>query len=430
VLLRFGVANFQSIRDYQEISFVASPLRDDGPALLPCAAIDSDVVPAAILYGANASGKTTMIAALGRLCNFVENSHVRGGPNTKIGHNPFALDPAFLDKPTRLDCDFVLDDVRYHYGFEIDGHTVTAEWLHVFNGNFKSVWFDRSGNKDNIQFGRTLKGKNRSIQNLTRENSLFLSAAAQNSHDQLTPIFTYLTTSLRFRMERREDAFGFRLASKGKIDPRALAFLKYADTGIVAVKFEEVSYTDKSRKLSEGLAKLLKESIDDDTFSFEFDDSPKALKLGHATKFGDPVFLDLIQESRGTAKLLDLLIDVYDAIDAGGIIVLDEIDSSLHTLLAKELIELFGSPASNPNGSQLIATTHDTNLMQSNLFRRDQIWLCEKDGSGASCVYPLTDISVRKGDNFEKGYLQGRFGAIPMFGIDRELLIGHTQSAS
>ena len=137
---------------------------------------------------------------------------------------------------------------------------------------------------------------------------------------------------------------------------------------------------------------------------------------------GEPVYLDMADESEGTRRLLRLLIPMFRALDTGAVMVVDELDASLHTHACEMLIELFSSPKTNPKGAQLIATTHDTNLLRSRHLRRDQIWLTEKDTEGATHLYPLTDFRTREGDNLERGYLQGRFGAIPFSGRIADIL--------
>jgi AAA15 family ATPase/GTPase len=229
---------------------------------------------------------------------------------------------------------------------------------------------------------------------------------------------------------RGDDAFGHKIASKGVIDPRAVAFLKCADTGIVDAKLEELELTGKSKQFADSLRKVFQDNLGDSEISMEFETSSRSLTLGHSTSSGETVYLPFFDESRGTARLFDLIVDVYEVLDDGGVFVVDELDNSLHTVLASELVRLFGSPVHNKSGAQLIFTTHDTNLMRHDLFRRDQIWLCEKDRSGATCIYPLTDISVRRTDNIEKGYLQGRFGAVPFWGGDGELLTNDATDAS
>ena len=137
------------------------------------------------------------------------------------------------------------------------------------------------------------------------------------------------------------------------------------------------------------------------------------IELGHRSQEGKPVYLELTLESAGTRRLLLVLSLVYRALDEGTPLVIDELDASLHTLAGSAVLKLFCSPETNPKGAQLIATIHDTNLMDSSTLRRDQLWFAAKDADGATHLYPLTDIRTRGSDNFEKGYLQGRYGAVP-----------------
>ncbi len=162
------------------------------------------------------------------------------------------------------------------------------------------------------------------------------------------------------------------------------------------------------REIASAIRKVSKEPFE---FGPEF-----AIELAHRGSEGEAIYFDLDHESAGTRRLLILLGSVFHALDDGVPLVVDELDASLHTRACEAVLSLFSSPATNPNGAQMIATTHDTNLLRSPLLRRDQIWFTEKDGEGATHLYPLTDIRTRKGDNIEKGYLQGRYGAIPFSG--------------
>jgi AAA15 family ATPase/GTPase len=154
----------------------------------------------------------------------------------------------------------------------------------------------------------------------------------------------------------------------------------------------------------------------DSEFESWLDEGRGVIQLAHKGRDGSVVFLDLDSESAGTRRLLMLLGGVFSALDQGAPLLVDELDASLHTQACEAVLRLFCSPETNPLGAQIIATTHDTNLLRSPVLRRDQIWFTEKDAEGATHLYPLTDIRTRKGDNFEKGYLQGRYGAIPFAG--------------
>lgn len=153
------------------------------------------------------------------------------------------------------------------------------------------------------------------------------------------------------------------------------------------------------------------------------------LKLGHITSDGGTVYFTLDSESSGTRRLLLLLHHAFKALDQGSLLIVDELDTSLHTQACEAIIAPFSSRDTNPKGAQLVATTHDTNLLRSPMLRRDQIWFTEKDEGGATHLYPLSDFKVRKEDNLEKGYLQGRFGAIPFAGSALALFGDRTHGA-
>jgi energy-coupling factor transporter ATP-binding protein EcfA2 len=418
MLLRYGVSNFQSVRSYQELSLVASSLKDKGPDLLHEDGRREIALPVAMIYGANASGKTTMLRALQRLVTLVLESHSGGTPTARIPRSPFALDPAAATEPTQLDCDFIVDGFRYHYGFRATNEEFVEEWLYAFVGGHRQTWFYREQGKA-ISFGKNLKGRNKLIEDITRKNSLFLSVAAQNAHPQLTTIFEYFANRLTFRLVSNERTMVRRIATMG-LDPRVVHFLNFADTGVIAAKLEHVErppvQSDLFRRHDVEITPEWSEVL-----AARLEPIPR-LSLGHSSRTGEPIFLSMAQESRGTVRLLELVNDALKTIDAGGVLVVDELDGSLHTLLARELITLFSSSERNPKGGQLIASTHDTNILCSDHLRRDQIWFTEKNSIGETHLFPLTDVKTRNTDNLEKGYLQGRFGAIPYLGTVDDIL--------
>lgn len=280
--------------------------------------------------------------------------------------------------------DFAIGDVRYLYGFEISDAAFESEWLHAARKSHRRILFRRDGGE--FRFGRGLKGQNRTIAKLTRPNSLYVSAAAQNGHEELSRVYSFFRSLKVVGAEfSHANAMSERFAERDP-DPRTVEFLRSMDTG--AVDFQR--------------------NVDSD-----IGDKRSAVELGHRNINGEHVYFDLRLESAGTRLLLLLLDDAFHALDSGALLAVDELDASLHTRAAESLLELFCSREINPKGAQIIATTHDTNLMKSSLLRRDQLWFTEKDAAGATQLYPLTDIRTRKGDNIEQGYLQGRFGAVP-----------------
>ncbi len=413
MLLRFAVANHLSIREKQELSFAASSLRDRSDGLIDCKAVQSgSVLPAIMIYGANASGKSNVVNALAFMQGMVLWSHTQGEPGGGVPRDAFKLDSTCLLTPSRFEIDFVIDDVRYHYGFETTDDVFASEWLYAFPGPHRRKMFERDNNGFN--FGRWLKGRNNNIAELTRPNSLFLSAAAQNSHEQLSKIYEYFRSIDFASSISVPGTTASALYTGHDPDQRVIEFLTTINTGVIGYQKRETDLSDKDRAMRRDIVAIV-EKLSGGAVKIEPDkfDKDVAIELAHRGRQGESVYLDLASESAGTRRLLLVLGLVYQALDEGTLLCIDEVDASLHTYASEAILELFCRPEINRNGAQVIATTHNTNLMKSSVLRRDQLWFTEKTPEGATELYPLTDIRTRKGDNIEAGYLQGRYGALP-----------------
>ena len=421
MLLRFSVQNHLSMRGPQALSLLASPLKDVEAGLIECpGSPDASVLPAAIIYGSNASGKSNLVAAIRYLYWTVLFSHRRGEPGGGVPRTPFALDPACDKEPSIFDADFVIHGTRYHYGFEGLNNRFSAEWLHAFPNNRRQLLFER--NEQDFRFGRALKGRNRVIADLTRPNSLFLSAAAQNDHEQLSGVVGF------FRSLRCDTEIAVRgpMASMSltghDMDARVINFLERIGTGVIDYRRLEQEIPEEIQVFERELNAVLQKWAKGELELAEGKKRRSIIELAHRGRGGEAIFFDLERESAGTRRLLLLLGHVFRALDTGSVLVVDELDASLHTVACEAILALFSTPDTNPKGAQLIATTHDTNLLGSPLLRRDQVWFAEKDFEGATHLYPLTDIRTRKGDNIERGYLQGRYGAIAFSGALQDLV--------
>lgn len=414
MLLRFSVTNHLSIKDEQELLLTASPLKDNEAALIDCpAAGGGRMLPAVVIYGANASGKSNFIEALRFMQTAVLASHSQGEPGSRIPRKPFALDPDNADTPSVFDADFVFEGVRYRYGFEATDKAFVAEWLYAFPHGKQLKLFERGD--QSFSFGRELKGRKQIISELTRPNSLFISAAAQNDHDQLSKIAKFFRSmSIDTTISVGPMTVSSEL-SEEKVDGRVIEFLARIGTGVTGyrIKKDEVSQEQLAirEKLNSALESVF-EGFSKARLAVEKVDS--SIQLSHEGTDGKDLFFDIDSESAGTRRLLIMLGKAFHALDNGAPYVMDELDASLHTQACEAILALFSSPETNPHGAQLIATTHDTNLLRSPLLRRDQVWFTEKNDEGATRVYPLTDIRTRKGDNIARGYLQGRYGAAPI----------------
>ncbi|MES2173278.1 MAG: ATP-binding protein [Pseudomonadota bacterium] len=418
MLLRFGVSNYRSIRDYVELSLIASDaIKDKGTDLLELPGAKYRVLPAIVIYGANAAGKSTIHMALGAMGGHVVNSFRKLEAGAPIPQHPFALDKASKDEPTHFDCDFIIDGVRYHYGFEFNEKEFEREWLYSFPEGYRRVLFNRDSANGEIEFGKHLRGKNRAIEELMRPNSLFVSVAAQSSHEELKKIYDFFRQSTNGVGASLNDA-NVQKSIGSTNDPRLVPFLQTADTGIAGLEIREESQPEEAKKILSVLRNTLASELGEEAGGaiFDEDTSRSAIFFKHLGEDGELFELPFSRESRGTKRLSKVVLSAYKALDNGSVLFIDEIDTSLHTLLSMKLVSLFANKATNPHGAQLVATTHDTNLLCCGVIRRDQIWFAEKAADGGTQLYPLTDIKTRNTDNLEKGYLQGRFGAIPYFG--------------
>ena len=403
MLLRFVVSNHLSIRDRQELSLVASSLSDTEDGLIECASSPTGfVLPAVVVYGANASGKSNLVGALESMRRMVLLSHSEGKPDGGVlGRQHFRLDGACAAAPSHFEVDFVLDDVRHHYGFRATGEAFVSEWLLDYPFGRPRTLFEREGGE--FRFGRGLKGRNRLIADLTRQNSLFLSAAAQNGHEKLTSVFSYFQNINGVRGQAISGRLTSDFLPDEKLDPRVVDFLGKADTGIMDYRFRAEELAESDRELMSKLSRLGVRTPPDRTSYIE---------LAHRGSEGE-VYLELEHESAGTRRLLVILTRLFEALDSGTLLVVDELDVSLHAQASHALLEFFCSRRTNRWGAQLIATVHDTNLLDAPPLRRDQVWFTQKAADGATKAYPLSDIRTRKGDNLERGYLQRRYGAAP-----------------
>jgi AAA15 family ATPase/GTPase len=419
MLIRFAVSNHRSLRDRQELSFVASSLHGSDDGMIECRHVPGgSLLPAIVICGANASGKTNLVRAIGWMRSAVLHSHSRGEPDDGISRTPFRLDSTTAECTSHFAVDFILDDIRYHYGFEATDTAFVSEWLLAYPNEKRQILFEREGMK--FHFGRNLKGRNQVISELTRPNSLFLSAAAQNAHEELTKIREFFQN---INIGGLDEVGLAEALLKTPTNPRLIGLLRAAGTGVVDYKAEEQTDSGpRIKEFREGLSVLLSGLLARTDVALPMNDKMIRLKLAHQTATSDPVYFDLAEESQGTRWLLRLVVPILQALDAGSVMVIDELDSSLHTLACELVLGLFASRRTNPKGAQLIVTTHDTNLLRFQPLRRDQIWFAEKDRGGATHIYPLTDFRTRETDNIERGYLQGRFGAVPFSGSVAEIL--------
>ena len=433
MLLRFGVANHRSIRDYQELFLSAS--RRKG-LVIPVPTLKEAAVPIAAIYGPNAAGKSNLIDAMNEMRRTIVRSHKSLDATDRIPRAPFRLDDTTEAKPTRFDCTFTVSEQGadgrgsdqpesvYEYGFEYTAMEFCREWLYRIvrkERQSTQVLFEREtrDQKVRVKVGNQLPGENRTIANLTRPNSLFLSAAAQNNHPQLTELYRYFVESWVVILEGEppHEIIAGRLASYEHLD-RLVELVSQADIGISRIDVKEEAYNeDESRiiqDLMQTVAKHVKgnESLRD--LLLEKVRHRKQLRFIHSASEGRTRALGYKSESKGTRTLISLLVPALEALSRGSLLVIDELDTSLHPNLARAFVSLFNKKDSNPRSAQLVFSTHDVTLLGSGLIRQDEIWMTDKNREGASEFTPLTNFKLRSRDDIERAYRHGRFGGVPV----------------
>ncbi|MBO0868054.1 MAG: AAA family ATPase [Micromonosporaceae bacterium] len=423
MLLRFRVTNFASFRDEQELSLIAL---DDHPdlATMPVPLTRDRALPAAGIFGKNASGKSNLVKAMDFARRAVIDSHQRWLPEDPIPRWPFRLDLESRTAPSEFVFEFVHDQIRYEYGFAVDDQVIREEWLYSWPKGRRSLLYERSGM--DIGFGAGLAGQKAAIADLVRENSLFLSAAAANNHSHLRSVASW------FGHWRRTSTTGVQPPPGEVPDEQTMSLLRFADTGVIGASMvermdDEIQPGIWRRRYGVRLPSNIG-SVPPEEIPQRAQTMMELVHQAETDSGGES--LPWNWESAGTRAWLHLSRLAISCLRRGVVLTIDDLGGDLHPLLTAQLLGLFQDRDSNPSGAQLIFTGHDTNLLGRHVehrLHRDQVWLTDKASGGATRLYPLTEYGrVRDGvDDVEGRYLQGRYGAVPFF--DRSLLADLTR---
>lgn len=413
MLVEFRTKNFRSLRDEQVLSLATS--KDTTFENTHTMATGIKAIPkllcSTVLYGANASGKSNLIKALQCMRKVVVESAViqPGQSLDSFGRQPFRLDPNSANSPTEFEITFILQGVRYQYGFKMTSERIIHEYLLVYKAFKPQCWFERSFdsklNKDIYEFGAAFKGSKKLWEGATRPNVLFLSTAVQLNSEILQQVFNWFVHGLAICNEHETLNPGITIQMLKQIEKQKIcAVLNAADTGIenIEVVTKKVPAKNFHWDLLSDKTEIQNKEIEEHKLFFH-----------HTTEQNKAIF-EWMDESSGTRALLFLTGSILDILNKGLTLVVDELDTSLHTLLVRQLIGLFHNPELNKHGAQLIFTTHDTALLDApGLFRRDQIWFVNKDRDQASELVSLAEFSPRKNEALERGYLTGRYDGVP-----------------
>ena len=392
MLIQFSVENFLSIKDKVVLSLLASKDNEHPEHLIMDG--NKSYLKSAVIYGANASGKSNVLNAFWFMVNYVLTSHNQQLHKT-IGRSPFKFDPETPTRPSSFEVIFTTEGIRYAYGFSVTDKAVTEEYLYYYPNGRQALIFERKNTKD-FRFTVDIDEQN-TLKERTSANKLYLSVASNWSYSKVIPVLEWFASCQIITKNSVADAYGLEAEQLKDDDYRRViaSMLRVADLGIQALQMRDAEPAPSQH--GDSFANIEAIHTVQDT-------------NGNALSYA----LNMAEESDGTNSYFKLIGVVKKALDQGTLLVTDDMDAHLHPLLARHLVSLFDSAEFNPKGAQLICTSHSTNLLDLDLLRRDQIWFTEKDEqTAATDLFSLYDFSVRKDTKVEKGYLIGRFGAIP-----------------
>ena len=416
MLLSFRIENFRSIKLPLIVDFtVERRLNEEHLPYNTFEQNGNEILKSIVLYGRNASGKSNILLALKALSHLVENSDSFKHEEDISPYEPFRFDNKYKNSPIKFEIDFIAVEhkIRYKYIISYDASNIMYESLYFYPEGVKAKLYERVGGK--ITYGEYYRGTKKKIEDDLLPNQLFLSKSSTSKVKYLDQVYLYFKNYIHVSV-LHGTAYDESVLKKAyelllndeKLKYNLLELLKAADTSILSFNIIESevnisSFSRISKELQNAIKEKYKYRVLTEHSLYEDDN-----EIGTTT-------LGLEHESLGTKKIFGTGSLILEALEKGSIIVIDELDKGLHPLLTKLIIELFNNKDNNPKNAQLIFATHDSTLLDTEIFRRDQICFVDKDYQGGSIFYKLSDIKgVRKDVPIDKWYLSGRFKAIPV----------------
>ena len=424
MLLEFRFQNYRSFRDETVLSMEATGLSALKSCLIP---VNSKVqlLPSVAILGKNGGGKTNVIRAFWLAVQFIRNAQRTQHAGAEVPVHPFLLDDYSHQKPTIFSFTFILNEQKYWYSFSATSNAIVHESLYHSPHGQKALVFSREGQQ--FKFTEE-KATRKLITEIVSENQLYFSVASTMKDRDCIRAMQWFREQVTFSRDYPDIPHQLLAYVENPDMLRAInSYAKAADLGISDMKFEinhkklpedhlpDTLPDDVKTTLAQFLQALRKniDAIDTQLLFRELKATayhPGIKQSGEHSYF--PLTLD--DESDGTRQLMALAPDIEHALQTGGVLLIDEIDTALHPLLVQYILAKFQSKQSNPLGAQLIFTTHDTELLSMELLRKDQLYFVDKDPfSGISELYSISDLGTRTSENIRKSYLLGKYGAIP-----------------
>ncbi len=443
MIVSFSVSNFRSFFMEETFSLVASNRLSDSHTdhLAPIPNTKEKVLRTGVLYGANGAGKSNLFKAL----QYVKSVALQSRGNARTGREVFRLKPA-IDQPSSFDLQFIAEDKLYRFGFKLDDQRILEEWLVEVTGGRERVLYERiTDNKGQVSVeARGLTSPGEKLVALATvggpQNQSFLATihatlSPSDVGEELNGVLNWFKKSLvLIGPDQFFGQLGNALLERTGLLDLTNEFLKFSSTGVdhLIVSKTQISPDDVRNllperlfsevmgnidkdengstcvQLSQGNELLIQRTGEDQYFQIQ-------IQAAHQNHEGGVEAFKLNQESDGTRRLLNLIPALHHLRNSSAVYFIDEIDRSLHPMLVRTFLESFLKSCGGGH-RQIIVTTHESNLLDQDLLRRDEIWFAEKDQGGSTKLYSLVDFKVRKDLEIRKHYLEGRFGAIPFFG--------------
>ncbi len=412
MLIGFALSNFRSFLGEQSFSFAASP--DRAHETTHCMRTGMKSVPrlskSAIIFGPNGSGKTNFVIALQTMRDLVLHSTAYSEQQFGELHTPFQFGPPAYS-PTAFEMDLLVEKLRYRYSVSYNAQRICSERLLVYRTGKAQRWFERVYDESTrtetwAPFSPNFNGPREMWRKATRSKALFLTTAAQLNSEQLKPLFHWFEQCLEIIMPN-ETADIARIATgiqDAEFKGRVLRLLR-----TVGIKVDDVRVAEQDASAAEPGSGVRPSSITHTPHST----SRLQVEFLYAREGWPPVWLESEYEAAGIHRLFGLIGPLLSAIENGKLLVVDEFDANLHPLVARFLINFINDPRVSDRGAQLLLVSHNTTLMDLEMLRRDEIWLTELDGSHATNLSTVLRSSPRKHEHIAKGYLRGRYGAVP-----------------
>ncbi len=417
MLIYFSVDNYRSIKDQVKLSMISG---NRNSTSLTIDKRGYTLLSSAVLYGANASGKSNIIKAFNFMKHMVVNRHKIVQSTDTLPFDPYRLSTETENASTAFEIVFITDGIKYRYGFDADSKNIYSEWLFADEKGKESKLFLRDTEENEFYINPQKFKEGNGLKEKVLPNSLFLWKCDSEGGTVSRSVLEWFTKANTINGMSYSDYMSYTLEEMENEDFRSTIakLVTEVDVGVQDIKLNESEVPDSEidyLPLPEKFKEMIRSGdsplrqVGIQTVHNKFDDNNKLV--------GSETFSLSEDESEGTKKFFAVSAPFIDTLKCGGVLWVDELDASLHPLLTMKLVALFNDPSINKNGAQLLFATHDTNFLNQNIFHKSQIWLTEKDKFGATLLNSLLDFSgIKKTQNIEKHYLEGRFGAIPNIG--------------